>query len=143
MRYTIKQIAEMFGVTEHTIRFYTDSGLLPCGRDAANKRVFDEESLNWMQGISCLKHCGASLEDIREYCELCRQPESEENLHARYEIIFRQREQAYKRLEEAKATVEYMEMKVRHYEAVLSGAIPDDTNPSTWNGGNRPKKHET
>ena len=143
MRYTIKQIAEMFGVTEHTIRFYTDSGLLPCGRDAANKRVFDEESLNWMQGISCLKHCGASLEDIREYCELCRQPESEENLHARYEIILRQREQAYKRLDEAKATVEYMEMKVRHYEAVLAGTIPDDTNPGTWNGGNRPKKHET
>lgn len=143
MRYTIKQIAEMFGVTEHTIRFYTDSGLLPCGRDAANKRVFDEESLNWMQGISCLKHCGASLEDIREYCELCRQPESKENLHARYEIILRQREQAYKRLDEAKATVKYMEMKVRHYEDVLSGLVPDDTNPGTWSGGNRPKKHKT
>ncbi len=143
MRYTIKQIAEMFGVTEHTIRFYTDSGLLPCGRDAANKRVFDEESLNWMQGISCLKHCGASLEDIREYCELCRQPESEENLHARYEIILRQREQAYKRLDEAKATVKYMEMKVRHYEDVLSGLIPDDTNPGTWSVEGKPKKHET
>ena len=143
MRYTIKQIAQMFGVTEHTIRFYTDNGLLPCGRDAANKRVFDDESLNWMQGISCLKHCGASLEDIREYCELCRQPESEENLHARYEIILRQREQAYKRLEEAKATVEYMEMKVRHYEDVLSGTVPDDTNPGTWSAGDRPKKHET
>ena len=143
MRYTIKQIAEMFGVTEHTIRFYTDSGLLPCGRDAANKRVFDEESLNWMQGISCLKHCGASLEDIREYCELCRQPESEENLHARYEIILRQREQAYKRLDEANATVKYMEMKVRHYEDVLSGLIPDDTNPGTWSVDGRPRKHET
>lgn len=65
------------------------------------------------------------------------------NLHARYEIILRQREQAYKRLDEAKATVEYMEIKVRHYEAVLAGTIPDDTNPGTWNGGNRPKKHET
>lgn len=142
MLYTIKQIADMFGVTEHTIRFYTDNGLLPCGRDSTNKRVFDEESLNWMQGISCLKHCGASLEDIREYCELCRQQETAGNLQARYEIILRQRRQAYKRLEEAKATVEYMEMKVRHYEDILAGEIPDDTNPGEWNDGNRPQKHE-
>ena len=33
MRYTIKQMAEMFGVTEHTLRFYTDKRLLPCERD--------------------------------------------------------------------------------------------------------------
>ena len=143
MLYTIKQIADMFGVTEHTIRFYTDNGLLPCGRDSTNKRVFDEESLNWMQGISCLKHCGASLEDIREYCELCRQQETAGNLQARYEIILRQRRQAYKRLDEANATVKYMEMKVRHYEDVLSGLIPDDTNPGTWSVDGRPRKHET
>ena len=66
MRYTIKQMAEMFGVTEHTLRFYTDKRLLPCERDRGNRRVFTEESVNWMQGIQCLKGCGASLEDIQE-----------------------------------------------------------------------------
>ena len=39
MRYTIKQMAEMFGVTEHTLRFYTDKGLLPCERDGGNRRI--------------------------------------------------------------------------------------------------------
>ena len=28
MNYTIKEMAERFGVTEHTLRFYTDKGLL-------------------------------------------------------------------------------------------------------------------
>ena len=28
MYYTIRQMAELFGVTEHTLRFYTDKGLL-------------------------------------------------------------------------------------------------------------------
>ena len=37
---------ELFGVTEHTLRFYTDKGLLPCGRDGGNRRVFNEESVN-------------------------------------------------------------------------------------------------
>ena len=98
MIYTLKQFAEMFHTTEHTIRYYTDISLLPCRRDKGNRRIFDEESVNWMQGIVCLKGCGASIEDIKEYCDLCRLPESEETLYARYQIILRQREQAYKRI---------------------------------------------
>ena len=30
---------ELFGVTEHTLRFYTDEGLLPCERDGGNRRI--------------------------------------------------------------------------------------------------------
>ena len=52
-----------------------------------------------MQGIRCLKGCGASIEDIREYCRLCLMEESEENLRSRYAIIRKQREEAYRRLE--------------------------------------------
>ena len=141
MRYTIKQMAEMFGVTEHTLRFYTDKGLLPCQRDGGNRRVFNEESVNWMQGVRCLKGCGASIEDIQEYCRLCLLEESEENMRARYAIIVKQRTEVYKRLEEAKVAVKYMDEKAAHYEAILAGRAPDDTNPKNWTAENRPK-HE-
>ncbi len=142
MLYTLKQFAEMFNATEHTIRYYTDINLLPCQRDKSNHRIFNEESVNWMQGIACLKGCGASIEVIKEYCNLCRLPESRETLYARYQIILRQREQAYKRIEEAKATAAYMDEKVQHYEQILSGLIPDDSNPGTWTEDTRPEKHE-
>ena len=138
MRYTIRQMAEKFGVTEHTLRFYTDKGLLPCERDAGNRRVFTEESVNWMQGIVCLKGCGASIEDIREYCRLCLLDETEGNLRARFAIILKQREAAYGRLREAEATVKYMDEKVAHYEAILAGAAPDDSNPRDWTPDTRP-----
>lgn len=141
MTYTLKQFAEMFHTTEHTLRYYTDINLLPCQRDKGNRRIFNEQSVNWMQGISCLKGCGASIDDIKEYCELCRLPESRETLYARYQIILRQREQAYKRIEEAKATAAYMDEKVKHYEQILSGLIPDDSNPEYWTDSSRPKKH--
>lgn len=104
-----------------------------------NRRVFNEESVNWMQGIKCLKGCGASIEDIQEYYRLCRLEESEENLRARYAIIQKQRDEAYKRVKEAKATVKYMDDKVAHYEAILAGLAPDDTNPKKWTAENRPK----
>mgnify|MGYP002590530438 FL=1 len=113
--------------------------VLPCTRDSGNRRVFDEKSVNWMQGIMCLKGCGASIEDIREYCRLCLMEESKENLRARYAIIRKQREEAYKRVEEAKATARYMDDKVAHYEAILPGLAPDDTNPKNWTAENRTK----
>ena len=42
---------------------------------------------------------------------------------------------------EAKTTVKYMDEKVAHYEAILAGLAPDDTNPRNWTEENRPK-HE-
>lgn len=141
MKYTIKEFAKLFNVSEHTIRYYTDIGLLPCKRDKNNRRVFDEESANWLQGISCLKGCGASIEDIKEYCRLCLLEENAENLNARYQIILKQRDQAYRRIDEAKATAEYMDEKVRHYENIIAGIIPDDSNPGNWTEQTRPKGH--
>ena len=135
----MKQMAAMFDVTEHTLRYYTDLGLLPCERDSGNRRMFNEESVNWMQGIQCLKGCGASIENIKEYCRLCLLEESQENLQARYVIILKQRNETYKRVEEAKATAKYMDDKVAHYEAILAGLAPDDTNPKNWTAESRPK----
>ena len=99
MYYTLKEICKMSGMTEHTIRYYTDKGLLPCRRDGANRRIFDDDSLNWLTAIRCLKGCGMSIESIRHYCDLGRLEDSEENL------------------------------KARHYEDILAGRVPDDMNP--------------
>jgi DNA-binding transcriptional MerR regulator len=132
MDYTIKQFAEMFQTTEHTLRYYTDIGLLPCKRDGGNRRVFDDASANWMRGITYLKKCGASLQDIKEYCRLCQLEESEENLRARYCMIKNQQEQAHQRAAEAKAVADYIDYKVEHYEDILAGLAPDDMNPGSW-----------
>ncbi len=137
----MKEFAKKFNVSEHTLRYYTDIGLLPCKRDSGNRRVFDSESENWMQGIICLKGCGASIDDIKEYCRLCLLEENEENLQARYQIIVKQREQAYKRVKEALATAKYMDEKVKHYEKILEGIIPDDSNPKTWSEYFKPDNH--
>ena len=139
--YTMKQFAEMFQTTEHTLRYYTDIDLLPCKRDEGNRRVFDEESVNWMRGITCLRNCGASIKDIKEYCRLCTLEESEENLIARYQIILKQREEVRRKAEQAQATVEYMDRKVKHYEDILAGRLPDDMNPGKW-GANVKKMGE-
>ena len=34
-----------------------------------------------------------------------------------------------------------MDEKVRHYEQILSGQIPDDSNPGSWTEETRPEMH--
>ncbi len=132
MTYTVKEFADMFHTTEHTIRYYTDINLLPCKRDNGNHRVFDETAVNWMKGITCLKNCGMPVKEIKRYCDLCQLEESAENLLARYHIIAAQQKEAHKKVAEAIATAEYMDHKLKHYEEILEGRIPDDTNPANW-----------
>lgn len=132
MTYTVKEFAEMFHTTEHTIRYYTDIGLLPCKRDNGNHRIFDETAANRMRGITCLKNCGMPMKDIKQYFDLCQLEESEENLLARYRIIARQHDAAHKKVAEAKATADYIDFKLKHYEEILAGRIPDNTNPANW-----------
>ena len=129
MTYTVKEIADKMGMTEHTIRFYTDKGLLPCSRDAKNRRVFDDESINWLKGIQCLRNCGVSIEDIKVYSDLCLS-DSPDALQKRYQFMKEQRELAYQKLREAQELTDYMDAKVQHYEDILARILPDDTNPA-------------
>lgn len=129
MYYTMKQVAQMSGLSEHTLRYYTDQNLIPCQRDGANRRVFDDESLNWLQGVKCLRGCGVSIGDIKLYCDMCR--EGDGALQKRYEFMLQQRELAFQRLKEAQEVADYMEHKVAHYEDIMAGKIADDANPAT------------
>lgn len=128
--YTIKDISKMFGFTEHTIRYYCDMGLLPVKRDKNNHRIFDQESLNWFEGIKCLRGCGMSIESIKEYSDLCLNGNS--NLEQRYEIIKKQQPLVQRQYEEAKQRLDYINHKLKDYEDMLSGKIPDKSNPSNW-----------
>ena len=128
--YTVKDISQMFGFTEHTIRYYCDMGLLPVKRDKNNRRIFDQESLNWFEGIKCLRGCGMSIESIKEYSDLCLNGNS--SLEQRYEIIKKQQPLVKQQYKEAKQRLNYINHKIQDYEDMLSGKIPDKSNPSNW-----------
>ncbi len=129
--YTVKEVSKLLDLTEHTVRFYTDKGLVPSvQRDKNNNRLFDQESINWLIGVKYLKQVGMSVEDIKSYVDLCLEGNS--TIQERYEIIMKQKEIAQAQLEESKRTVKYMEEKLDHYQDIINGVIPDDTNPGDW-----------
>ena len=122
MGYTIKQVAQMCNMPQSTLRYYTNLGILPCTRDAGNRRVFDDQSLSRLRTIRCLRNCGMSMQDIQRYCDLCAQQGTQALLYARYQMILQQRDNAYARLKEAQELVDFVEQKIAHYQTMLPEA---------------------
>lgn len=129
--YTVKEVSELLDLTEHTIRYYTDKGLVPSViRNKNNIRLFNEESINWLKDIKYLKGTGMSIESMKEYVDLCLKGES--TIQERYQIILDQKEIAERQLKEAIERVEYLRNKAGHYLEIVNHTIVDDTNPGKW-----------
>ncbi|MED4040965.1 MerR family transcriptional regulator [Niallia taxi] len=138
--HTVKDVAKLLGLTEHTIRYYTDKGLVPnVQRDKNNNRLFNDENINFLIGAKNLKKCGMSVDEIKYYVDLCLEGDS--TIQERYEIILTQKEAALAQLEEAKQRADFMIKKELHYRDILNKIIPDDTNPAKWVKDKLPTTH--
>ncbi|MFE5318237.1 MerR family transcriptional regulator [Paenibacillus sp. NPDC056579] len=129
--HTVKEAARITGLTEHAVRFYTDKGLVPSvQRNQNNIRMFDDESINWLYGIKCLKQSGMPIEVIKKYIDLCL--EGDTTLPQRYALMMEHNEEAIAKLEEAKQHVAHLEQKTLLYQAILEHRSPDMMNPGNW-----------
>lgn len=67
----MKQVAQMTGLTAHTLRYYEKEGLLPdVRRTQSGIRRFSQEDIDGLGLICCLKSTGMSIKQIREFVAL-------------------------------------------------------------------------
>ena len=129
--YTVKEISKLLNMSEHTVRYYTDMGLVPTlKRDKNGNRIFDENSKNWLIGIKNLRGSGMSIKAVKDYVDLCLQGES--TLEKRYEIIIEQKMQLEKQLKEMNERYNYITNKANWYLDIMNHRIPDNSDPGTW-----------
>lgn len=129
--YTVKEISKLLNMSEHTVRYYTDMGLVPTlKRDKNGNRLFDENSKNWLIGIKNLRGSGMSIKAVKDYVDLCLQGES--TLDKRYEIIIEQKMQLEKQLKEMNERYNYITHKAKWYLDIMNHRIPDNSDPGTW-----------
>jgi DNA-binding transcriptional MerR regulator len=129
--YTVKEIAQLLDMTEHTVRYYTDMGLVPTlKRDKNGNRLFDENSKNWLIGIKNLRGSGMSVQSVKDYVNLCLQGKS--TLGIRYDIILEQKKQIEQQLKEMNERYQYLEQKAKWYDDIMNHRIPDNSNPGEW-----------
>ncbi|UKL00613.1 MerR family transcriptional regulator [Brevibacillus brevis] len=115
MFYTIKQVADRFGLPAHTLRYYDKEGLLPfVSRDKNGNRLFSELDLNWIALICCLKNTGMPIKEIKEYSDWCKQ--GSQKLEERKTLLIAHREQVEKQIEEFQKNLALIDTKIATYE---------------------------
>ena len=121
--YTMKQACEKTGLPYETLKFYCNQGLIPnVKRDAMNRRVFDDRDIAWTQSLQCLKNCGMSLAEMKEYLALCL--EGEGSIPRRKEILAQKREALLEQQRQVRECIAYIDRKQAFYDGVLSGKTP-------------------
>lgn len=118
--YSMKEACTLTNMTYENLKFYCNEGLVPnVKRDSRNYRVFDEHDIKWIQSLNCLKRCGMSIAEMKEYLALCM--DGEGTIPERKMILAEKKEALLQSIAELQRAVAYIDWKQGFYDDVLSG----------------------
>ena len=119
----MKMVCQETGMSYETLKFYCNQGLIPnVKRNANNHRIFDENDLAWIKDLECLKKCGMTIAEMKNYLTLCLQ--GRDSIEQRQIILAQKREQLLKNIKVLEASINYIDRKNSFYNQVLTNAIP-------------------
>ena len=100
--YRIGELADMFGVTARTIRYYEELGLLEAaGREEGSHRRYPASNVIHLKRIQQLKDYGLSLAEIGELFDLAKRDRSGEAVRARLAQKYREKRDEAERKKKA------------------------------------------
>ena len=121
--YTMMQVCRETNLTYQALKYYCNEGLIPyVKRDDNNRRIFDEKDVKWIKDLVCLKKCGMSIQEMKEYLDLCLKGES--TIPQRKKMLTAKQEALRASIKELEDSVAYINWKQRFYDEVLSGDRP-------------------
>lgn len=119
MGLSIGQVAKQTGLSEYTLRYYDQQGLLPnIERTSSGRRHFDKDDLDLLDLIACLKSTGMTLDEIRGFVNMTEAGDS--TLESRLAVFRRQRAVVQKQIEDAQRRFAKLDYKVRYFEAACA-----------------------
>ena len=119
----MKEVCQIVGWSYETLKYYCKEGLIPnVKRDKNNYRVFDENNIEWIKVLQCLKKCGMSLKDMRIYLDYCMQ--GPVSIPERVDMLNETKEDLERRLAEIQESLDYIEQKKELYRDMQEGRKP-------------------
>ena len=129
MSYSIKEVADMMGVTTATLRYYDEEGLLPNIKRVNGKRTFEDKDFKWLRVLNCLKNTNMPIKKIKEYVDLAEKGDS--TLQERYKLIEEQKANILSQIKDLNYYLKEIEYKEWYYkkaiEAGTEKAVEDIT----------------
>ncbi|NBJ94317.1 MerR family transcriptional regulator [Parablautia muri] len=121
--YTMMQVCKATNMTYQTLKFYCNEGLVPnVKRDHNNRRIFDARDVEWINSLICLKKCGMSIQEMKDYLDLCLQGES--TIPQRKEMLAEKQEALCSSMKELEDSIAFIDWKQNFYDEILSGKRP-------------------
>ena len=121
--YTMMEACRETGLTYQALKFYCNEGLIPnVRRDKNNRRYFDEATVKWIKDLTCLKKCGMSIDEMKEYLALCL--EGPTTIEERQQILARKQAALREQMQKLQESIDYINWKQQFYNDVLTGKRP-------------------
>ena len=118
MEYQMKDVCKMTDITYDALKFYCNKGLIPdVKRDKNNNRIFNDEHIQWIKGLLCLKKCKMSISEISNYLELCIK--GNETIPERKEILNLKKQNLLEEMQELQRSIDFIDYKQSYYDQLL------------------------
>jgi len=125
---TIGQVAELIGVSTHTLRYYEQAGLLRAiSRTAAGHRLYAPADLDWLAFVMRLKATGMPIAQMQQFAAL--RAEGESTFGARRRLLVAHRDAVRVHIAELQASLDAIGDKIAYYET-QEGGTERRANPS-------------
>ncbi|MGN0193676.1 MAG: MerR family transcriptional regulator [Pseudoramibacter sp.] len=115
---TINEVAEKYGISQDTLRYYERVKVIPkVTRKASGIRDYQEEDLKWVELALCMRQAGLPIESLIEYQKLFQ--EGDATIPARLELLQNQMEILIQRKQQIEATMDRLAYKISRYEEAM------------------------
>jgi DNA-binding transcriptional MerR regulator len=109
----VGQVAELLGVSGHTLRYYERIGLVEVDRSGSGRRSYDKEAIGRVIFITRLRLSGMSIRDIGDYIALVEQGDG--TVDQRLELLYRHRAKVRRQLDELGFAMAVIDYKITTY----------------------------
>jgi MerR family transcriptional regulator, copper efflux regulator len=125
--FTIQEVARRSGLSEPTLRYYEDVGLVgPIGRDASSgHRRYRTPDLDTLEALACLRAAGVSIDDMRTY--LANRARGREAAAEQRDLLLRHAERIEAEIAAHQARLAYLREKAALWDARDRGDTAAET----------------
>jgi len=113
---SISQVAEITGLSTHTLRYYEREGLMltPVDRASSSHRRYGDADVGWVEFLTKLRRTAMPIAEVRRYVELVRQGDL--TTSDRLELLRQHRVSVLGEIAEMKKSLAAIDFKIALYE---------------------------
>ena len=115
--FSMKEVCEKTNMTYDTLKYYCNKGLVPdVKRDLHNHRIFDDFQVEWISNLRCLKKCGMSIQEMKEYVDLCLQ--GNQTIPQRKQMLDKKKKMLLFQKKELEESIDFIDLKKAYYDSI-------------------------